>query len=229
MEAVKHHLALAKTLDPRLLNLFKRFPPPLLDAAAPTATASSQAQSPTVQIAENTSSSDPNANSGTTITDASTDASSTDKIADYTRWKRNPFLAYKNPATGNWHPPHYSLRRQAQLFDLAIDHGVLPLMPPSPKNPLVKEAKRIERGLTVKGTGEGQKVKGKYWERTLRTRLEIRRKAVEAMPDMINLWRERGHGRGWKKYPKGKKEGLDAVFKADSRHTWVYERAPPNV
>ncbi|KAK3677717.1 54S ribosomal protein L25, mitochondrial [Recurvomyces mirabilis] len=95
------------------------------------------------------------------------------------RWKTNPFLASKNPTTGAWHSPHYSLRRQADLFRLAIDHNVLSLMPTSPKHPLVKEAKRIQHGLRVKGTGEGQRVKGKYWERTLQSRLDTRRQAME--------------------------------------------------
>ncbi|RMX81276.1 hypothetical protein D0869_06933, partial [Hortaea werneckii] len=142
-------------------------------------------------------------------------------------WKKNPFLAFKNPSTGNWHPPHYSLRRQADLFKLATAHNVLSLMPPSPKHPEIKQQKRIEHGLRVKGTGEGQKVKGKYWERTLKTRLETRRKAMETMPDMINLWRERGHGRGWKKYPSGKEgKGTADLFNPEMRHAWVHERAP---
>lgn len=75
-------------------------------------------------------------------------------------------------------------------------------MPLSPKHPEVKEQKRIEKGLRVQGTGVGQKVKGKMWERQLRNKLEERRRAMEGMPEMIKLWKERGHGRGWKKWPK---------------------------
>lgn len=59
----------------------------------------------------------------------------------------------------------------------------------------------------VKGTGEGQRVKGKAWERTLKGRLEVRRQAMLDMPGMIQEWKQKGHGRGWKKWPssRGKK------------------------
>lgn len=216
MAAVQQHIQLAQSLPPRLLHLFKRFPPPQLSAAT-----SHPPPSETITIASNTSSTDPNAATTTTLPITPTPDSPNSAFG----WKKNPFLPFKNPSTGNWHPPHYSLRNQAALFKLASAHNVLPLMPPSPKHPETKEAKRIEHGLRVKGTGVGQRVKGKYWERTLKTRLETRRKAMEGMPDMINLWRERGHGRGWKKFPRGK-PGREEVFNAEMRHAWVHERAP---
>lgn len=212
MAALQQHISIAQALPPRLLHFFKRFPPPQLSSAT---TAS---RPPTIQIAENTSSADPNAGASTTEV-------SVEPLSGSTNWKKNPFLPFRNPTTGNWHPPHISLRRQADLFKLASTHHVLPLMPPSPKHPEIKEQKRIEHGLRVKGTGVGQRVKGKHWERTLKTRLDTRRKAMEAMPDMINLWRERGHGNGWKKYPRGK-PGEGEVFDAGMRHAWVHERAP---
>jgi large subunit ribosomal protein L25 len=74
-------------------------------------------------------------------------------------------------------------------------------MPYGPKHPEVKQARR-EEGLKMKGTGVGQRVKGKKWERTLRGRLEERRRAMEGMPEMIREWKRLGHGRGWKKWPK---------------------------
>lgn len=111
-------------------------------------------------------------------------------------------MPWKNPRTGNWHSPHYSLRRQKELFRLAVEHNVLPLMPLSPKHPEVREQKRIERGLRVQGTGVGKKVKGHQWERTLRNRLEDRRKAMEGMPELVEKWKRAGHGRTWKKWPK---------------------------
>lgn len=118
---------------------------------------------------------------------------------------RNPFLPYRHPATNAWHSPPISLRRQSELMKLANQHDVLPLMPYSPKSPEIREQKRIENGLRVQGTGMGKRVKGKLWERTLKGRLEGRRKAMEAMPEMVRQWKERGHGRGWKKWPSGKK------------------------
>ncbi|KAI7569759.1 hypothetical protein KC343_g2773 [Hortaea werneckii] len=220
--ATAQNIALAHSLPPRLLNFFKRFPPPQLSAASTT---TSKPARETITVTENTSSSDPNAAASQVEVPLPSETTTNDNLQ--LGWKKNPFLAFKNPSTGNWHPPHYSLRRQADLFKLATAHNVLSLMPPSPKHPEIKQQKRIEHGLRVKGTGEGQKVKGKYWERTLKTRLETRRKAMETMPDMINLWRERGHGRGWKKYPSGKEgKGTADLFNPEMRHAWVHERAP---
>lgn len=187
MAALKQQMSLAQDLHPRLLRFFTRFPPSALTGATPS-------PAEPVQIAETTSPSDPNATATTTTAP---------KLTEHTYARnRNPFLAFKNPQTGNWHAPHYSLRRQAELFKLAVAYDVLPLMPLSPKHPEVKEQKRIDNGLRVQGTGVGKKVKGKHWERTLKGRLEERRKAMENMPEMIRQWKERGHGRGWKKWPK---------------------------
>jgi large subunit ribosomal protein L25 len=77
----------------------------------------------------------------------------------------NPFEFYKHPVTGRLQDPVYSARRQAQLFQLARDHGVAELLPPSGKNPTQRLAHRVEYGLRVKGTGVGQKVKGHIHER----------------------------------------------------------------
>lgn len=190
---MEQHIRLAQQLHPRLLRLFTKYPP------APIATASSAIsstqQSETITIAENTSSSDPNIGASTTQIATPTAELQTQQPS------RNPFLPFRNPRTGNWQSPQISLRRQAELFKLARAYDVLPLMPISPKHPEVKEQKRIENGLRVQGTGVGKKVKGKAWERTMRGRLEERRRAMEGMPEMIREWKERGHGRG---LPKGK-------------------------
>lgn len=149
---------------------------------------------------------DPNASPSTETTlapaissIATTDAGSRQDLAPR---RENPFLPWLHPVTRAWHPPQYSLRRQADLIKLAEAHNVTSLLPWSPKLPAEKERKRIENGLRVKGTGVGQRVKGKLWERTLKGRLEARRVAMEGMGDMIRQWKERGHGRGWKKWPK---------------------------
>lgn len=114
----------------------------------------------------------------------------------------NPFLPYRNPATGRWRGPRWSLRRQADLFKLARSYGVEPLLPPSIKASAYKEQRLLERGLAVRGTGEGEKVKGHKWERELPGLLQKRIEAMERMPSMIREWRMRGNGRGWKKYPR---------------------------
>lgn len=114
----------------------------------------------------------------------------------------NPFLPYRNPATGHWRGPRVSLRRQAELFKLARLYGVEPLLPPSIKATVYKEQRLLERGLAVKGTGEGEKVKGHKWEREMGSLLQKRIEAMEKMPGLIREWRMRGNGRGWKKYPR---------------------------
>ncbi|EME80080.1 uncharacterized protein MYCFIDRAFT_77863 [Pseudocercospora fijiensis CIRAD86] len=182
---LESNVRLAQRLPPRLLNFFKKYPPPQLriGAAAPQ-TSIPPAESPTGTITP------------------SSEAQTQSNTLDTSKRFHNPFLPWKNPRTGNWHGPAYSLRRQADLFKLAKAYDVLPLMPLSNKHPDVKLQKRIENGLRVQGTGVGKKVKGKLWERQLGRKLEERRKAMEGMPEMIKQWKERGHGRGWKKWPK---------------------------
>jgi large subunit ribosomal protein L25 len=222
MATTQPYIQLAQQLPPRLLHFFKRFPPPRLAAASKTSTTAPQPK--TIEPASTTSPSDPNAPATTSVSTEPSEKAWNKAFG----WKKNPFLPFKNPRTGNWHPPHYSLRRQAELFKLAVQHHVLPLMPTSPKHPEVKAEKRMAHGVRVKGTGVGQKVKGHHWERTLKTRLRVRQKAMEAMPDMITLWKERGHGRGWKKYPSGKsiaEKGESEIFRPEMRHAWVHQKA----
>ncbi|KAG8913559.1 54S ribosomal protein L25, mitochondrial [Tulasnella sp. 417] len=47
---------------------------------------------------------------------------------------QNPFLPRKNPTTGKWIPPPYSLRRQADLVKEAKRNGLVHLLPHGPKN-----------------------------------------------------------------------------------------------
>lgn len=79
----------------------------------------------------------------------------------------NPFLPTKHPVTGRIHDPVYSMRRQADLFKLARDHGVEELLPFTTKHTEEKLRRRVELGLRVKGTGVGQKVKGHIYERKI--------------------------------------------------------------
>ena len=161
-----NHIELAKTLPPRLLRFFARFPPQhLIASSAP---------------AVNNPSLDSNA--------ASQDDTSHPNLSLPTY--ENPFRNTKHPVTGNWHNPVYSLRRQADLVKLARAHGVEELMPFTTKGTEERIQKREEFGLRVKGTGVGQKVKGKWWERNIRVRLEKRRQAMLDMPQMIQQWKQ---------------------------------------
>lgn len=106
----------------------------------------------------------------------------------------------------------YSYRRQAQLVQLAREHGVEDLLPETTKGAEYRLAHRVEHGLRVKGTGVGQKVKGHIHERhmiakyvnsvktsslwalaagmlTIVFRMEERRKAMLEMPKLIKAWK----------------------------------------
>ena len=73
---------------------------------------------------------------------------------------------------------------------LAEVHGVQELLPFTTKAPEERTRRREEFGLRVKGTGVGQRVKGKWWERNMRGRLEKRRQAMLDMPQMIQTWKQ---------------------------------------
>lgn len=47
--------------------------------------------------------------------------------------RANPFIPTKNPQTGRWAPPKYSLRQQADLIKKARASGNLAFLPPAPK------------------------------------------------------------------------------------------------
>ncbi|KAF2142210.1 uncharacterized protein K452DRAFT_351129 [Aplosporella prunicola CBS 121167] len=176
MASIQQHVQLAKTLPPRLMRFFQRYPPPSL--VPPTATATATAN--------------------TTTADAGTPTT----IVSPEKTYRNPFKPHFNTITGRWQSPAFGLRRQAELCKLASKHGVEELLPYSIKKSGEREKRREEKGLRVRGTGVGQKVKGKAWERQLKGKLEERRQAMLNMPQMVQEWKQRGHGRGWKKWPK---------------------------
>ena len=54
----------------------------------------------------------------------------------------NPFLPHKNPLTGRWAPPKYSLRQQAELVKSAKASNLTHLLPFGPKSPLDAEVIR---------------------------------------------------------------------------------------
>ena len=49
----------------------------------------------------------------------------------------NPFLPHKNPLTGRWAPPKYSLRQQAELVKSAKASNLMCLLPFGPKSPII--------------------------------------------------------------------------------------------
>ncbi|RDL34551.1 uncharacterized protein BP5553_07679 [Venustampulla echinocandica] len=136
---------LAESLPPRLTRFFARYPPQAIVSASDAAPS-------------NTSPS------------ASAAPSADQDAANAVEGFQNPFRTQKHPITGRWHDPKYSLRRQADLVKLARQNGVEELLPFTVKGTEERLRKRMENGLRVKGTGIGQRVKGKESERTLKGR-----------------------------------------------------------
>ncbi|CAA9964639.1 hypothetical protein PTMSG1_07998 [Pyrenophora teres f. maculata] len=192
--AAQKPVQVAKSLPPRLLHFFQKYPPPSLFPSL-----ASQLASPTAGATTDTTATSP-----PTPTPSTAPSNSNIPPEAHDLPYPNPFLPHKNFATGRWQSPAFGLRKQADLVKLASQHGVVDLLPWTIKKPGEKERRRIERGLQVKGTGEGQKVKGKLWERTLKGRLEMRRQAMLNMPALIQEWKQKGHGRGWKAWPSGR-------------------------
>lgn len=180
--------AQAPALPQRLVNFFARYPPQLHSAAV---------RRPAPRPKEATVPQTPLPSPYTSDRDAK--GAQALKPTEWTPAKallvtsdtvRNPFLPHKR--FGKWESPRYGLRQQADLMKLAIKYKVETLLPPSRKSPEFKDKRRQERGLQVKGTGIGQKVKGHKWERTMESRLEDRRKAMEGMPEMVRMWKQVG-------------------------------------
>ena len=174
----EQHIAQARTLPRKLLQFLRTNPHPIIVAQPSPA----PSQSGTIEVSETTSSSDPNAQMTTTHDIPSINSD------PWTIF--NPFRPWKNPDTGRWHEPKYSLRKQADLVKIARGRGLEDLLPPGKKSTGERERRTVEQGLRVKGTGVGQRVKGKMWERTQKGRLEARRQAMLDMPRTIEKWKQ---------------------------------------
>lgn len=173
-EAIRQqHVALARTLHPRLIRFFTKFPP-LVPQTAISLSSSTDADPPTAPLPD---------------TKGMTWAEKREALNTALPY-HNPFMPRKNHATGKWSGPRYGLRIQADLCKLARANGVEELMPFSLKRSDIRLQKRLESGVRVKGTGEGERVKGKIWERQLKPKLEKRRQAMLKMPEMIEEWRQ---------------------------------------
>lgn len=170
----QQHVKLARTLPPKLLRFFARYPPTALSSgiqSLPPGTLNS--------ASSDVPSSEANANPG------EADSQPIPSLPG----NQNPFQKTRNEVTNVWRDPVYSLRWQAAFVKMARKHGVEELLPYTTKGTEVKIQKREEFGLRVKGTGVGQRVKGHWRERTLKGRLEGRRQAMIKMPEMINEWK----------------------------------------
>jgi large subunit ribosomal protein L25 len=190
-------LSSSNPLPQRLMNFFAKYPPKLYSAkytgasiplTRPTRSSKLlEVSSPTApsSTAPITSPSDPNESRI-----ESTSSSPRESPLETEDLPPNPFLPYRNPSTNRWRGPAISLRRQAELVKIAQKYDVEPLLPPSRKSSVFKEARALEKGLRVKGTGIGERVKGHIWEREMPAKLEARRKAMEGMPALIRKWKQ---------------------------------------
>ncbi|KAL8942055.1 MAG: hypothetical protein Q9216_001867, partial [Gyalolechia sp. 2 TL-2023] len=175
------YIKVAQTLPEKLLKFFARYPPILRPAITQQdAEASSIARSVKAPL--------PNSHADNTL-------ESKTQMPLAPSEHPNPFKFHKHPETGRWHDPVYSLRRQADLVKLARVNGVEDLLPYTTKGSGEGRRRREEQGLRVKGTGVGQRVKGKAWERTMKSRLEKRKQAMLGMPALVQEWKQ--HSDGW--------------------------------
>jgi len=231
----QQQIQLAQSLPARLIRFFERYPPPALfprpAAITPATTETASTILPAdsnASLIESPSPVETSLNQSTSTTPASTDLP-----------YPNPFLPRKNYVTGRWYGPVYGLRKQADLVKLAKTHGVLDLLPWTIKKPGEKEKRRLERGLAVKGTGAGEKVKGHKWERTLKGRLETRRQAMLEMPALIQEWKQVSEleaidvewhtdnciERAWswvEEVAVGQSQKVTAAYKKEIGWCWVY-------
>lgn len=198
------HVGLANSLHPRLLRFFQKYPPSVYQGRQhppansrmnrlPTAATSIPIASTTVSSDSNDSLMEASVPPPVAVAEpaaAAEPATPTPTPSAKDEYPFNPFLPVKNHVTGRWRSPVFSLRRQAELCKIAQKHGVEDWLPYSNKLSWVKEQKRIEGGLRVKGTGVGQRVKGHQFERQMRQKLEKRRQAMLDMPRLIKEWRE---------------------------------------
>ncbi|CAE6539097.1 hypothetical protein RSOLAG22IIIB_02217 [Rhizoctonia solani] len=116
----------------------------------------------------------------------------------------NPFLPQKNPQTGRWHGPQYSLRRQKELVKQARVQGIIGLLPPGLKARREEGAGTgVEDGPTPSGLAvlewEGEpapksnvgirstqrRFKGHKWEREAKERADFVAKRMETMAKRI--------------------------------------------
>jgi large subunit ribosomal protein L25 len=154
----RQYIKLAKSLPPRLTRFFARYPPPaLLQIGASPISSTSDSTTTTSTPTSNTS-------------PISGVEQITEGMAQLSSTPPSPFQPQQHPVTGRWHDPAFSLRRQAELVKLARRHGVEELLPFTVKGTAERVRRRVEGGLRVRGTGVGQRVKGKEAERTMGAR-----------------------------------------------------------
>jgi large subunit ribosomal protein L25 len=130
----------------RLRELVVASPNPRIPPAA-TAFALNQPQRPPAPAAATTSASssaEPSSRSSSSDVPTAVSGAAAAVILN------NPFVPHKNPKSGRWAPPKYSLRRQADLTKHARESATLHLLPPGPKS--MSQAQLLQRSTATTTT-----------------------------------------------------------------------------
>uniref|UniRef100_A0A060TGG2 ARAD1D30184p n=1 Tax=Blastobotrys adeninivorans TaxID=409370 RepID=A0A060TGG2_BLAAD len=103
----------------------------------------------------------------------------------------NPFLPNKNPVTGRYAAPKYSLRRQSDLYKAAYRFGIAHLLPKLGNNKKFYEDKHLNK-TPVRGSVMFKLTKG---ERTKDSRIQEVNEALSKADEIIAEHRGRAYRR----------------------------------
>ena len=106
----------------------------------------------------------------------------------------NPFVPHKNPKSGRWAPPKYSLRRQADLIKHARKSGTQHLLPPGPK--MMSETQLASASATAAAAVPSTFSVAAAEEEEQEKRGEAAAAATSVSGLLSSVRREQGRGRG---------------------------------
>jgi large subunit ribosomal protein L25 len=138
----------------------------------------------------------------------------------------NPFLPHKNPKTGRWAPPKFSLRRQAELVKKAKATGTLSLLPPGPKFPPSKIISSPKLPTEIDTTKAGTK---ENWTESVVWTGEVKEKTDEGLEaghlNRVYLGRKRMFkGHKWER-KMAKKMGRRRMLLRDMNHRVMFYKS----
>jgi large subunit ribosomal protein L25 len=170
---------LISILPPKLINFFIRYPP-----RNPSLRTIYSKEDKSLLIARNLHDFLPVTPDLHTPTTGITHLSSGKPISTVFLPLQNPFKPSRDPRSGKFHGPRYSLRRQADIIKLAMRFGVAELLPPCAKmNRLLYGKRRPMVGtLYPKGTYE-ERTRAQYTEKKQESLEEALR--IVAMRKMV--------------------------------------------
>lgn len=129
----------------------------------------------------------------------------------------NPFVPRKNPVTGRWAPPKYSLRRQAELIKAAKTTNTLHLLPAGPK---LTPAALHAAMKTVPRSERPKEVKNKMWARHVSWTGKVGEKDVKGADVGNRLYAGRKRmfkGHRWQRTMEGRVQRRRMLMKSMKR------------